>query len=116
MKKIIEAKVVKQVEIGPQVYKTEVYVPELASITLPGQFAQLKVKGAQQPLLRRPISVADVDGDAKTLTFIYKVLGEGTQALSLVQVGEYLDIVGPLGNGFNLTELVKSLTFLSEAP
>ena len=103
MKKIIEAKVVKQVEIGPQVYKTEVYVPELASITLPGQFAQLKVKGAQQPLLRRPISVADVDGDAKTLTFIYKVLGEGTQALSLVQVGEYLDIVGPLGNGFNLT-------------
>ena len=102
MKKILEAKVLQQQVIGPQVYQLVVYAPELVAITLPGQFAQLKVKGAQQPLLRRPISVADVDPQAKTLTFIYKVFGEGTQALSLLKKDDYLDLVGPLGNGFNL--------------
>ena len=52
--------------------------------------------------LRRPISVCNVDGDA--LTLIYKVVGQGTEAMSRMQPGEKLDALVGLGNGYSLDE------------
>ena len=61
-----------------------------------GQFVNIKIEGLY---LRRPISVCDVEGDL--LTIIYKVVGRGTEAMSEMGVGQTLDLLTGLGNGYN---------------
>ncbi|MFI3328016.1 MAG: dihydroorotate dehydrogenase electron transfer subunit [Rikenellaceae bacterium] len=67
-------------------------------ITAPGQFVNVEIAGCY---LRRPISVCDY-GDG-WLRIIYKVVGEGTKALSEMKVNECadLDVLTGLGNGFS---------------
>ncbi len=64
---------------------------------LPGQFMHVKIDCFT---LRRPISINEINGNQ--ITMIYKVIGEGTDKLTTFKVGESLDILGPLGNGYNL--------------
>lgn len=66
---------------------------------VPGQFLHISLPGHT---LRRPISIANIDPEAGTVTAIFKVLGEGTKELSLVEAGETLDVLGPGGNGFSV--------------
>ena len=68
-------------------------------ITAPGQFINILISGK---FLRRPISVCDYDD--KTITIIYKVVGEGTAQLSKMQSGEKLDCLTGLGNGYNISK------------
>ena len=63
----------------------------------PGQFIEIKIDGF---FLRRPISVCDAD--EQTITIIYKTVGEGTKALSLIKEGS-LDVLTQLGNGYDLS-------------
>lgn len=72
----------------------------IAKNALPGQFVDIRVGNGIQPLLRRPISVHAVKGDKVKL--FYEVVGEGTKVLSQRKPGELLDVIGPLGNGFDL--------------
>ena len=65
-------------------------------LTRPGQFVNIEVEGLY---LRRPISVCDYN--ERTLTLIYKVVGEGTARLSEMKTGEKLDLLTGLGNGFD---------------
>lgn len=71
---------------------------DVTDITASGQFINIKLEGFY---LRRPISVFDKD-DA-TVTIIYKVVGRGTEALAKKKVGERLDVLTGLGNGYDLT-------------
>ena len=61
-----------------------------------GQFVNILIDGLY---LRRPISVADVEGDI--LTLIYKVVGQGTERMSLMNIGTRLDVLTGLGNGYD---------------
>lgn len=69
-----------------------------------GQFINIKV---EESFLRRPISIANIENDY--LQIIYKVVGQGTKRLSQYQKGEKLDILLPLGNGFELVNKKKVL-------
>ena len=69
---------------------------DTSAITASGQFVNIKLEGK---FLRRPISVCDYDD--KTITLIYKVVGEGTEQMSKMEAGEVLDLLVGLGNGFN---------------
>ena len=71
---------------------------DTSDITASGQFVNIKLDGF---FLRRPISVCDLEGDI--LTLIYKVVGEGTEAMAKMKIGEKLDILTGLGNGYDLT-------------
>jgi len=64
-----------------------------------GDFLDIKVNDANEPLLRRPLSIHRVKGD--NIELLYEVVGRATQILSRRKLGEYLDVIGPLGNGFN---------------
>ena len=81
--------------IAPAVYKL-VLAGDTSPITAPGQFVNIKVPGFY---LRRPISLCDWDD--KALTVIYKVVGDGTKALSRIKTGEKLDLLIALGNGYD---------------
>lgn len=72
----------------------------------PGTFFHVKTS----ELLRRPLSVANVEGDV--VTFLYKVIGSGTKDLAMRQTGDVLDVLGPLGNGFPLEQQGKRVVLV----
>lgn len=71
-----------------------------------GQFVNIKT-GDNALLLRRPISISEVLDNSIVIT--YKVVGKGTTVLSQKKPGDYLDVLGPLGNGFSLCKNKKVL-------
>lgn len=73
-------------------------------ITAPGQFINIQLDGK---FLRRPISVCDYDD--KTITIIYKVVGEGTEQMKHLEVGTILDVLTGLGNGYDISKSTKPL-------
>lgn len=91
--------VLKNEEIATGIFDLWVENPQLASIAKPGQFAHILVPGKT---LRRPISICEADKSC--LRLVYQIKGEGTEILSTIKKGEYLDIIAPLGNGFDIKE------------
>ena len=81
-------------------YMLTLQAPDIAKISKPGQFAEIKVNDEDYPLLRRPLSIHNASD--KNIMFLYEVVGEATKILSARKKGEYLDIIAPLGNGFSL--------------
>ena len=75
---------------------------EIAESTRPGQFVHLSVSGMLA--MRRPISVMSVDADNGTFDLLYKIVGEGTKQLADRKIGDVLSVIGPIGNGFELTD------------
>ncbi|MBO8171114.1 MAG: dihydroorotate dehydrogenase electron transfer subunit [Bacillaceae bacterium] len=70
----------------------------------PGQFVHVKCGSGSVPLLRRPISISDVDADQQQFTMIYRVEGEGTRLLSRMHPGEQVNVLGPLGQGYPIKQ------------
>ena len=73
-------------------------VGDVSHITRPGQFINIKLDGLY---LRRPISV--YDKDEESVTIIYKVVGKGTEQMRRMGVGESLDVLTGLGNGYDVS-------------
>ncbi len=71
-------------------------------IDRPGRFVNIKIEGLY---LRRPISICDFNNDE--ITIIFKTVGEGTKQLSEMKPGEVLDVLIPLGNGFDISANCK---------
>lgn len=71
-----------------------------------GRFFHLlcPVRGANRPYLRRPMSIYGYDPARGEVHFLYKIAGEGTAALATLEVGESLNVVGPLGRGFTIRD------------
>lgn len=74
--------------------------PDIAREAVPGQFLMIRVAYGSRPLLRRPFGIhSRSDG---SLGIFFKIEGEGTNLLAGKNPGETLDLIGPLGKGFNL--------------
>ena len=93
----IKSKIIINEEISPGIFKM---VVEDKNSVKPGQFYMLKINGATT--LPRPISICEKDNE--TITFVYAVIGKGTEEFSKLNSGEYINLTGPLGNGFNIEE------------
>lgn len=94
-----ECKVLNMEALNPYAWSMTVEAPELARSALPGQFVQ--VKCGHSRMLRRPISICDAEGD--TLRLVFEVRGDGTEWLSRRKAGARVDLIGPLGKGFDLS-------------
>ncbi len=88
-------KILDNKQIAPSVFKM-VLEGDTSDVTSSGQFINIKLDGMY---LRRPISVYDVDD--VTVTIIYKVVGQGTEYMSKLCCGAYLDVLTGLGNGYD---------------
>ena len=69
---------------------------------LPGQFVEVRVDGSLTTFLRRPISINYVDRQANELWLMVAMVGDGTRQLGQLHVGDTLNCVLPLGNGFTV--------------
>ncbi len=74
---------------------------EIAAQARPGQFIHVLLSQGSGLLLRRPFTLYTVEGTA--ITMLYQIIGAGTQRLSEMPPGTPLQVLGPLGNTFNLT-------------
>lgn len=88
--------------VAPNILVLSFQAPEIASIVEPGQFVNIKVNTFNVPLLRRPFSVYNVDKN--DVEIIFNVIGLGTSILSQKRPGDILDIIGPLGVPFTLSD------------
>ncbi|MBS4026679.1 MAG: dihydroorotate dehydrogenase electron transfer subunit [Clostridia bacterium] len=91
-------------EFMPGHFRLSCRVPEVARLAKPGQFVHVQVSRETDPLLRRPISIFHADESIGEITLVYRVVGRGTALLSRLQPGQQLDLLGPLGNGFQLPQ------------
>ena len=94
--------------------RLRVQASEMAAQTQPGQFYMLKAWEGNVPFLMRPISVNSADQNAGTITFLYKVVGEGTKLLAALQAGDALWALGPLGHGFPVPEGAKRVAVIGD--
>ena len=68
----------------------------------PGQFAEIRVDGSPTTFLRRPISINYVDKETNQVWFLIQLVGDGTKQLGAAKIGDTINVVLPLGNGFSM--------------
>ena len=76
--------------------------PRVASSVEPGQFVHLRIAEGTDFILRRPFSVHRASGDA--IEILYQVLGRGTRELAGADRGAEMDLIGPLGTGWQVPD------------
>ncbi len=98
-----KCEIVSKTRMGDAIYMVlEVGDMVRTSFTTPGQFVHIKCGDGL--LLRRPISVCSCQEDEPedTLAVVFEVRGEGTAWLARRPVGHKVDVLGLLGNGFQM--------------
>ncbi len=104
-----QATVLSNTEVSPGYFRMRLAVPRALLAGRPGQFVMVKVRNAIDPLLRRPFGIFDLDlldseypDDARHpyMEILYRVVGKGTAMLATLHHSDHLDILGPLGKGF----------------
>jgi len=113
MKKTIfhqKLKIIRIEKLGKRYFRFAFESPDISSAAVPGQFVEIKTVESDQPLLRRPLGIHRVKG--KVFGCLCEIVGKGTELLSKRKVGDYLDVIGPLGNGFNYKFSGRKITKL----
>lgn len=83
-------------------YVVDLSCPDIARDVAPGQFVQVRVGTGTEPFLRRTFSVCGVDRKRGYITLMIDMIGRGTAMLCDARRGDTLNIIGPLGNTFDL--------------
>ncbi|MBQ7420444.1 MAG: dihydroorotate dehydrogenase electron transfer subunit [Prevotella sp.] len=71
---------------------------------VPGQFVEVRVDGSETTFLRRPISINFVDKEHNELWLLVATIGDGTRRLGELKIGDTVNCVLPLGNGFTMPQ------------
>ncbi|MFP4476826.1 MAG: dihydroorotate dehydrogenase electron transfer subunit [Desulfatibacillaceae bacterium] len=99
--------------VAPGVFRMRLVAGEMGRVATPGQFVMVRCHEGMDPLLRRPFSIHDADPETGVLSLLYKVVGRGTRLLAARNPGDFVDVLGPLGRGFSLSEGTKRVCFLA---
>ena len=105
------AKVVSSKEVLPDVYLTWLEAPDISAEAKSGQFMMVKCGTDNEMLLRRPISIHQKDKDK--IALLYRRAGKGTQWLSERGKDDSLDVIGPLGTGFDISSRSQNLLLVA---
>jgi len=98
-------------EISSGYHRMRILAPGFGKAGKPGQFIMFRVQTSLPPLLRRPFGIfrtgflpADCEGQPpkEYLEILYKVVGRGTTIMSGLHEGDRVEVLGPLGRGFDL--------------
>jgi len=107
-----KVKILSKKEVAPNIYLAKLKAPEISREALPGQFIHIKCSKDDYPLLRRPISIHGIDKENGDICILFQIVGEGTKLLSQKAVGDDLDVLGPLGNGFSIYPESKKIMII----
>ncbi|RQW76977.1 MAG: dihydroorotate dehydrogenase electron transfer subunit [Geobacter sp.] len=102
--------IISNTEVSPGYFRMRLTAPPGMLDSTPGQFIMIKVRDAIDPLLRRPFGIFDLGsapsefsggGEQPYLDILYRVVGRATAMLAALHHADHLDILGPLGKGFD---------------
>ncbi len=96
------ARLLSRKKVTKDIFKIVLHAPDICKTARPGQFVNIRLSGTKDPLLRRPFSIHRTKGD--TLEILLRVVGRGTGLLTRLPRNTTLDILGPLGHGFTISE------------
>ena len=105
-------KIISNQEISPGYFRMKILAPGFGENAHAGQFVMFRVQRSLPPLLRRPFGIfrtgflpADCDGlpPKEFVEIVYKVVGSGTSIMAELHEGDKVELLGPLGNGFDCT-------------
>ncbi|MEW6075582.1 MAG: dihydroorotate dehydrogenase electron transfer subunit [Candidatus Omnitrophota bacterium] len=85
--------------LGKNYFRLACNAAKIACDAAAGQFVSVKINNAHEPFLRRPFGIHKAEGGR--IEILYEVVGEGTRLLSGRKPGSLLDVLGPLGNGYD---------------
>ena len=92
--------IVENIEIAPSIWKMKVDIDLKAN---PGQFFMFRTESFRnEPILSRPFGVCEQNENE--LTFLYQVVGSGTEIMADLTPGHKVKLLGPLGNGFDISK------------
>ncbi len=97
----VKAPIVFNRKVNRYHYLLQVRTPDICGSCQPGQFILVQ-PDRWSTFLRRPFSIFSVN--RLNLDILYKVVGKGTEIMKSKRVGDYVDVIGPLGNGFNIVK------------
>lgn len=98
-------KILRKKELNPTVTLMDIEAPKIAKKAEPGQFIILRVDDDGE---RIPLTIADFDRSAGTVTIIFQIVGSTTEKLNHKNEGEFIsDFVGPLGVASKVEGLKK---------
>lgn len=100
-KKVCDLLVTKNIQLNHDNYLIELQSEEQLDNIIPGQFVNVLVRNSATTFLRRPLSIHDVNYSNQSFTLLIKTVGNGTIKMIETKVGEKMDVVFPLGNGFS---------------
>jgi len=87
-------------KVCPRFFHLGVTAPGWASKVRPGQFIHIRIADGLKPFFRRPFSVFRTRNNK--VEILYEVVGPGTELLAGKKKGDKLDLLGPLGNSFDM--------------
>jgi dihydroorotate dehydrogenase electron transfer subunit len=99
-------------ELIPGIFKFGIKAKEITDIAKPGQFLEIRVTDQTEPFLRRPISIYNIDKEKNLLEFIFQVKGKGTEILAKKNIGDTIDVIGPIGYGDFKYQEYKDITII----
>jgi len=104
MKKVFEiAEVLENIEIEKSIFRMTLSLPYISREAVSGQFINVYT-GLGEHILPRPISINEIDSIKGNIVITFQAVGSGTQYLGKCAAGTELNVVGPLGNGFDISK------------
>ncbi len=107
------ARLLEQEAVAHQTYRMKLHSPTIAGEARAGQFLMLQVRDGNDPLLRRPFSFHRIQREEGAVEILYRVVGRGTWLMSQMDPGSTISLIGPLGNGFDLSNSGAGPVFLA---
>ena len=87
--------------IAEDIYSIWLSAPDIAEAAQPGQFVSLYCDDGSR-LLPRPISICEINREQGSVRLVYRIAGKGTKDFSQMKANGFIEVMGPLGNGFTL--------------
>jgi dihydroorotate dehydrogenase electron transfer subunit len=103
MKKyLLDCVVTSNIPLNDRYYLLRVTHKDAFPSMLPGQFVELRVDNSSEVLLRRPVSIHDINYETNEMDLLIQIVGAGTRKMSELKKGDIINMIAPLGNWFSM--------------
>ncbi len=110
---MVKGNLVENINLNNSYYKMRIKAPQIAQEAKPGQFVMLSKWKIKELFLKRPFSFYNIEPNLGTFEILYKNVGKGTQILAESKIGDSVELIGPLGNGFKIPESVHNIAIVA---
>ena len=111
--RLAAAELVESREILPGQWLQAYHAPDIASASRAGQFVHIRTGDFSGMVLRRPFSLNTADPATGMVTIHFRVIGRGTEWFTHLRPGDEVDLLGPLGRGFEVDPRSQHLLLIA---